>query len=298
MIHTSEELMLRQKYPLDLKIEMSVLRIMEWYKEHHGEVYVAFSGGKDSTVLLDLVRSVYPEVPAVFSDTGLEYPEIRKFVKTIPNVTWIKPKMQFPEVIKKYGFPVVSKEQSQYIQECQKATKTNFFTRRKRLTGINSQGIQTKSGMISKKWKYLIHAPFKISHKCCDALKKRPFHKYEKTTRRKAFIGTMATDSMLRKQSFIRFGCNMTNKKHSRPMMFWTEKDVWEYIKIKGLSYSEIYDMGESRTGCMFCAFGITREKGENKFQRMKKTHPKIWNYCINKLGLKEVLDYINVDYN
>ena len=79
--------------------------------------------------------------------------------------------------------------------------------------------------------------------------------------------------------------------------MFWTDKDVWDYIKLRNLSYSEIYDMGERQTGCSFCMFGVNREKGENRFQRMKKRHPKLWNYCIHKLGLKEVLDYINVDY-
>ena len=51
-----------------------------------------FSGGKDSTVLLDLVRKLYPGIVAVFVDTGLEYPEIREFVKRFENVEWLKPK--------------------------------------------------------------------------------------------------------------------------------------------------------------------------------------------------------------
>lgn len=85
----------RQSLPLEAKIEMSKKRIREWYEHYDGDVYVAFSGGKDSTVLLHLVRSMYPDVEAVFSDTGLEYPEIREFVKTIDNVTWVKPKKNF-----------------------------------------------------------------------------------------------------------------------------------------------------------------------------------------------------------
>ena len=85
------ELRLLQNYPLELKIEKTKLRIKEWYEYYNGEVYVSFSGGKDSTVLLDIVRSVYPEVEAVFSDTGLEFPEIREFVKSKENVTIIKP---------------------------------------------------------------------------------------------------------------------------------------------------------------------------------------------------------------
>ena len=76
---------------------------------HYG-VSVSFSGGKDSTVLLDLARRAFPDIPAVFVDTGLEYPEIRDFVKSIPKVTWLRPEIPFPRVIETYGYPVISKE--------------------------------------------------------------------------------------------------------------------------------------------------------------------------------------------
>lgn len=101
---------LKQKQSLNLKqkIIYSEKRIREWYKYWDGLVYVAFSGGKDSTVLLDIIRNIYPDVPAVFVDTGLEYPEIKDFVKTIDNVTTIRPEMNFKQVIEKCGYPVVS----------------------------------------------------------------------------------------------------------------------------------------------------------------------------------------------
>jgi len=66
-------------------------------------VYVSFSGGKDSTVLLHLVRSLYPEVPAVFCDTGLEFPEIKEFVRNTPDVTTIRPTMSFRKVLEIMG---------------------------------------------------------------------------------------------------------------------------------------------------------------------------------------------------
>ena len=95
------ELKTLQGLSLSDKISRTERLIQEWYEAFNGEVYVSFSGGKDSTVLLDLVRRNYPEVPAVFANTGLEYPEIRAFVKTIENVKWLKPKKTFFEVVKK-----------------------------------------------------------------------------------------------------------------------------------------------------------------------------------------------------
>ena len=100
------ELKQKQSLPLEAKIAMTLRRIREWYEYWDGNVYVSFSGGKDSTVLLHLVRQYYPDVPAVFSDTGLEFPEIREFVKTVPNVTWLRPALTFKKVIEKHGYVI------------------------------------------------------------------------------------------------------------------------------------------------------------------------------------------------
>ena len=116
---TNEQLKQLQALPLDIKIRKTEQRIREWYEHWEGGVYVSFSGGKDSTVLLDIVRRLYPDVPAVFSDTGLEYPEIKEFVKTFPNVTIVRPKHSFKEILTKYGYPIISKE----IAECVHHTK-------------------------------------------------------------------------------------------------------------------------------------------------------------------------------
>ncbi len=109
-IHSLGDLQQMQSLPLQMKIRMTKERIRKWYEYWDGNVYVSFSGGKDSTVLLHLVRSLYPDVEAIFSDTGLEYPEIRSFVMKQENVTVIKPKMNFKQVITKYGYPLPTKE--------------------------------------------------------------------------------------------------------------------------------------------------------------------------------------------
>lgn len=118
--HTITDLYQMQSLPLKHKITMTKQRIRGWYEHWDGNVYVSFSGGKDSTVLLDIVRQMYPDVPAVFVDTGLEYPEIREFVKTFDNVTWLKPKMNFRQVIEKYGYPMFSKEVSETVYYAKK----------------------------------------------------------------------------------------------------------------------------------------------------------------------------------
>lgn len=102
-MHSREQLEEMQRLPLSRKIQITTARIIEWYQHYDGKVYVAFSGGKDSTVLLDIVRRIYPDVPAVFSDTGLEFPEVRAFARSCENVTIIKPEMNFRQVIEKYG---------------------------------------------------------------------------------------------------------------------------------------------------------------------------------------------------
>ena len=241
--------------------------------------------------MLHLVRSLYPEIPAVFCNTGLEYPEIVKFIKTIDNVVWLKPKMNFKNVLDKYGYPVVSKEVAKQIREIRN-TKSNKL-RNRRLYGINKKG-----GRLSDKWKYLINAPFKISDYCCDVMKKRPFKAYEKATGNKPIIGMMVSDSRSRLRLYIKSGgCNAfdASRPTSNPLMVWLEKDIWEYIRRYNIPYSGIYDMGFHRTGCMFCMFGVHLEEKPNRFQLMEKTHPKLYKYCMENLGCRKVLDYIGV---
>jgi 3'-phosphoadenosine 5'-phosphosulfate sulfotransferase (PAPS reductase)/FAD synthetase len=301
----------RQGLPLELKIKYTEHRITAWYNYWGGEIYVSFSGGLDSTVLLAIARSLYPEIPAVFADTGLEYPEIRSFVKTWDNVEWMKPKIGFKEVLAKYGYPVVSKNVSRFINDLQRSGDQNKKTVNLRLTGMNQSGVYCPSQKIPKKYIRLAEAPFKISEKCCDVMKKRPFHQYEKQTGRKGMSGTMADESLLRERQYLKNGCQSFESKHplSQPIAFWLHQDILQYIKQFDLPYSSIYGeikegpdgklftTGEQRTGCMFCMFGVHLEKGENRFQRMERTHPKIYEYCINDLGLSKVMDYIGVSY-
>jgi len=291
-----------QALPLEVKILKSQQRIREWV-EHFGidGVYISFSGGKDSTVLLDLVRSVYQEVPAVFSDTGLEFPEIRDFVRSIDNVTWVKPKLTFKQVLDKCGYPVVSKEQAQWIERIRGGSNEVEFNRI--MNGTMRDGSKTQY-KLSEQWKFLLNAPFKIGAGCCNEMKKKPLAIYHKETGRVPFVGTMAEESALRTTQWLHSGCNASdnNKQVSMPLAFWTEADIWEYIKQKNVPYCKIYDMGYKRTGCIFCMFGAHLEKQPTRFQLLQKTHPQLWRYCIKDkehggLGMREVLELIGIPY-
>ena len=334
--HTAEDLKQMQALPLEAKIQATKRRIREWYEHFDGMVYVSFSGGKDSTVLKHIVDSMYSDVPTVFVNTGLEYPEIQKFVREVKDgkydcfnsdVEIIRPEMRFDEVIKKYGYPVVSKETSKMVKEARNAIKKgdrNYYGLQK-LEGRLIDKFGNKSIYNCEKWNFLIDSPFLIGYQCCDVMKKRPFHKYEKQSWRKAFIGTMASESRMRKTQWLKFGCNAFEKKKpsSQPLSFWTEQDVLEYIVKYKVPYAPIYGdikeengklhtTGADRTGCIFCMFGCHLEKAPNRFQRLKETHPKQYEYCINGgeygeggnwkpskegLGIGKVLDYMGVPY-
>ncbi len=280
------------RLPFGVKLNLSRLRVRQWHDQNNAGVYVSFSGGRDSTVLLHLVRSMFPWVPAVFCDTGLEFPEVRDFAMANADVV-LKPKMPFTKVIETYGWPVVSKEVAQKIHEARTTMSMKLLC--KRLFGDNNR---YRSGKIPEKWRPLLHAPFLISHRCCDVMKKRPAHRYEKETGRVPYLGTMAADSHFRKQSWLRHGCNShEGRPRSMPLAFWTQRDILTYVGMFDVPVAKVYDMGYEHTGCVFCAFGVHRESKPNKFERMKVTHPNLHNYCINKLGMREVLSFLKVPF-
>lgn len=328
--HTIQELQIRQRLPLEAKILMSKNRIRDWINEYGEDgVYISFSGGKDSTVLLHLVRELYPNVRAMFVDTGLEYPEIREFVKTFDNVDIVRPKMTFKQVIDKYGYPFISKEVSHKVGCVQKNANSKY----KKCFDGSMRGSQYNV----EKWSFLLQAPFKLEHKCCDVMKKAPSHSYEKETKRARITGELAEESRLRIQQWLKNGCNGFDLKTpvSKPLSFWTEQDILKYIKYNNLKICSVYgdivvdyetedqfdgqldfsDLGLmtdnrkykttgcKRTGCMFCGYGCHLEQSPNRFEIMKKTHPKQYDYIMRSenqggLNYKEVIDWINSNSN
>ena len=187
VIHTAERLRELQALPLERKILISQTRIIEWYQRWKGDVAISFSGGKDSTVLLHLVRQLYPDVKAVFADTGLEYPEIKEFVKRQDNVEIVRPKVRFDEVIRKYGYPLVGKEAANSIS-CARASNGQ---RRARL--LNDASVIGENSIFElSKYLPLVQMPFRIGDDCCKKLKKQPAARVKHR-----FVGVLAEESKI-----------------------------------------------------------------------------------------------------
>lgn len=339
--HQSYDLAQMQSVSLSGKIAMTKQRIRQWYEYFDGNVALSFSGGKDSTVLKHIIDEMYDDVPSVFVNTGLEYPEIQRFAMSQKNVVTLRPDMRFDEVVKKVGYPIISKEIAAKIASAKNGAKwANAY-----LNGSVTDRNGNKSKFNIEQWKFILDSDFKVSDSCCDIMKKKPLHKYQKETGRMPIVATMACESLRRKVAWMRYGCNAFDAKNqiSKPMSFWTEQDVLHYIKKYDVPYCSVYGdikvkeqketmegqvnlldllgcygekdqletTGCSRTGCIFCCFGCHLEKEPNRFQRLKETHPKQYQYCIGGgeyvdgiwqpskegLGLGHVLDYIGVKY-
>lgn len=151
----------------------------------------------------------------------------------------------------------------------------------------------------------MIDSKFEISDKCCEIMKKKPTKQFEKKTGMKGIVGTMACESNSRKETWMQYGCNAfeARRPQSKPLSFWTEQDVLEYIVKFNIPYASVYGdivgkiagsdtvlnvtelkqfidtcgipedviletTGCQRTGCMFCMFGCHLEKQPNRFQK------------------------------
>lgn len=312
---TKQELMILQNLPLEIKLQKTKNRIAEFINEF-GEngVYISFSGGKDSTVLKHIIDNMGYNVKSVFCDTGLEYPEIKEFAKDNCSEV-IKPKENFYTVINKYGYPLFSKEIAKNIYYGRIAINKNDIDKVNRyIYGVryNKQGEKYIFNSLTKDQINIAinHTDIPISSLCCDKLKKEPFKTYEKVYGVHPFIATLATESILRKNAWLQNGCNAFNAKRiiSTPLSIWTEQDILRYIKCNNVNIckiygdieeneNELYLTGLKRTGCMFCLFGIHKEKSPNRFELMKYNYPNIYDYCLNKLGYKKIFDLLNINY-
>lgn len=291
--------------PLQDKIlyaKEKIKEFFEWCLENKiKEVTISFSGGKDSTVLFDLVNQVHIEnnfqiwlIPIYAME--ITFPSTLKFIReTIANYKVVNsklkdlqtfsPLMPWNEILKTKGFPIYSKQISVMINRVKKSnTKTGLsrwifgMEKSARFTLPRSRLFLLDDFFLDK-WKLIDNQDFKhfFSEKCCDNVKGSIKH-----DNKPSFVGTLALESQLRKSSWIKKGCNVLNKTKplSRPLSIWNEKNIWDYIKQKDLNINPAYNYKKDldyekqnfhfkRLGCTSCPFGSHIE--ELKFRRLGK---------------------------
>jgi 3'-phosphoadenosine 5'-phosphosulfate sulfotransferase (PAPS reductase)/FAD synthetase len=321
-VHELWELRQWQSLPLEAKVLMTQRRIKAWHEYWQGQVHISFSGGKDSTVLLHIARQMYPDIKAVFVNTGLEYPEVRQFARSVENVDTVQPLLSFIEVIKRYGYPFISKEVSKVLYGFRHSDRPSY---KRKMDGVNADGSVNKFTTRYKKYKPMLDLPIEFSNRCCYHIKEKPAITYESKNKTKPIIATMAEDSEQRQQGWLKSGCNAftSNRPQSKPMSFWTEQDVLQYLKQNNLEVASVYGeltdcdgclhfSGCQRTGCTFCAFGAhldTQSGGTSRFVLLKQTHPRLYDFCMEGgefnengmwqpnakgLGMRFVIDELN----
>lgn len=339
-----------QSLPLDIKIAKTKLRIREAI-EHFGvdQLYVSISGGINSTNMDHIISQVEKEdgipkgsIPRVNSNTGNEYDGVLAKARELSDVE-VKPLRPFYQVITEEGYPVGSKKVSRMLRDIQNPTKDNKATVKLYRTGIKRDGTISKHFKLPKKWEPFIDSAVRASEKCCYYVKKEPLYRYEKETGRHPFVAVTAEEGGTRKQGYLQTGCNAFDGAHpqSKCKGFWTNNDELMYGLLYDIEYPLEYgeivfeDTGikatkedvkqaikngkilkltttlEKRTGCVCCTYGVTMEKGENRFQRMKRLYPKRYKFCIyggeikdgylrpkNGLGLGYILDMMGIPYD
>ena len=242
------------------------------YDTEAGQVYVSFSGGKDSTVLADLAAKFCKAhcytLYLLFVNTGLEYPEIQKHVKYFAQwlrdtyeidvvLDVVRPEMRFDDVIKTYGYPIISKEVSNTISGAKNSIEKKEYSHRlcklgvsrDEYGGLHDEGKYDYEGNLQNskyrqyKWRPLLDVDFNASSFCCNVMKKNPAKEYEKTTGRKPIVATLAEESDLRENAWFKNGCNAFEAKRpmSQPLSFWTNQDILLYIKQFKIPICSVY---------------------------------------------------------
>lgn len=263
---------------LDDRVRNACHRIEELYYETGGKCYVSFSGGKDSTVLLALIKlceEVYTipsnAIPAVFSNTGIELGITYDFVKRVreeyyPNVQIIQPIKPFSWVMKNEGKPLKSKMKSKDLHQYHYGKRSDLLINLL-VTGKCGTGKTSKKHQIGDKDMHMLHDDFQIkpSNKCCYWMKKKPFEEYAKEH---GMMGNMqgvrmaeggARDSAANLR--LRTGgklCTWVKGGiiQKAPIIDWSDEDVEEFIKKYNVPLSDAYTKyGFERTGCMACPY-------------------------------------------
>lgn len=361
-LYSNQDLIRMQSRPFQTKLQVTVAKFLEFCQKVNYDVSISFSGGADSSVLLDMFAKFWSTqkmqhnnkpLLVVYANTSNEFASMPKHVKDFCryieqkyNITidlhTVRSDISFVDVIKTEGYPVASKKIARMIRDVREyfsehniqysdiaqyldqgidtadsLRKMNFpATIVLRLSGHTRENRLCKTWSIPKKWRFLIDAPFPISEHCCDILKKQPIKLVQKEVQANPIYGTLAEDSQMRKDAYLKTGCNAFKNGHgkSTPIGFWTRQDVLRYLHDFNIPiappYGEIITLedgsfefsGEHNTGCKLCLFGCHLEHEPNRIQRLAEIEPATYRFALKDqndggLGYRKVMDYLGIPY-
>lgn len=331
---------LKQNLPYEAKVQHAKNRALEFYERMDGQAFVSV-GGLDSITLLLFLRSIGINVPAV-SVSSLEDKSIQRIHKQL-GVIRLKPTLRDDgkpwrkvDIIREFGYPVLSKEIAGKIATLQHPTHKNATVRHAIITGETGEygGYRKNTRMrMSQKWLELFGgpeneaegtnyktAPFLVSDKCCYYLKERPCADYAKETGRKPYVGLMASEGGRRQKALMLNGCNYYGKTTARsaPFAIFGRQDILRLALDLDVPVPEIYGeivrdpdgtlrtTGAQRTGCSMCGFGVQLERRPHRFDQLYARNPEEWDFWMNRCDIDEdgkpcgwgrVLDYIGVHW-
>lgn len=326
----------KQKQPYDFKIRYAETRVHEFIREcgiRDLNTHVSV-GGLDSITLYLFIKSLGYKIPGV-SVSILEDKSIQQIHKQL-GLTIIKPYKSKTQVINEYGFPVLSKEIAAKIECLQNPTEKNKTVRHAIITGETGAygGYRKNTRMkLAQRWLDLFGGyenenegvnyqipPFKVSSKCCYYLKEKPCNDWAKENNSVPFLGLMASEGGRRQKSLMINGCNYFGKTtiRSAPFAIFNRQDLLQlaldlnvpvpaiYGEIKRKEDGTLYTTKAQRTGCSMCGFGIQLEKRPHRFDLLRQSNPKEWEFWMyhccrdehyNDFGWGRVLDYIGVGW-
>lgn len=267
---------------LDTAVTNAMHRLEDLYHETDGKCYIAFSGGKDSTVLLALVKMceeifTIPEgaIPAVFANTGIELGITVEFVKWVKenwykNVVIIRPEKSFDWVLKNKGKPIKSKVRSEFLHRYHSGNRSESVMRNL-VYGISRSGYPAQKTRLADKDFHMLHDDFPImaSPACCDYMKKKPFKVYAKANGMKGYaVGIRESEGGARAMNAKARSMTGERKKlcttmsggyiKKMPLIDWTDEIIDAFIEKYNVPISMAYtEYGFERTGCMACPYAM-----------------------------------------
>lgn len=317
----------KQQLPYEAKVAYAELRAREFADEcarRDLNVHVSV-GGLDSITLLLFLRSIGIDCPAV-SVSSLEDLSIQRVHKDL-GVIRLKPMKSKVEVIREFGYPILSKEIAGKIALLQNPSEKNKTVRHAIITGETGEygGNRTGTRMqLADKWLKLFGGyeneaegthyakpDFLVSDKCCYYLKEKPCDIWAKEHNSVPYLGLMASEGGRREKALMRNGCNYFGEStiRSAPFAIFSRQDLLQlaldlntpvpsiYGEIIRDKDGQLQTTGAQRTGCSMCGFGIHLEKRPHRFDQLYERNPKEWEFWMIDMGWGHVLDYIGVGW-